>query len=598
MDKKIFRELVKEAARNVKKSELESFTPFIKSFYSDLFPEELVTQNIPSLYFRAHQSWEYGRHKKADTSLVRVFNPNTTTHGYGSVHTVIEIVTDDMPFIINSIIAYLSTEKLKIFLLIHPIFSVHRKKSGEISKVIPPGGDLSINKKESFIHLEITRQPKPNLVKIREKIELILAQIRQCNDDRQSIRNRIVDMVNDIHPLPKGFNVDEVSEVQEFVDWLNDGNFIFLGFREYKKSKKNKSPYLKMERSSGLGLLRDSNLLVFDDFGQTGGDLPEVRAFMKFRDIILVTKTNRRSDIFRSVHMDAIGIKKFDDEGKVIGHRLFVGLFTPAAYNRPPNLVPLLRRRIQAVMEKSGFSKSSHNGVSLRNILDTYPRDELFQINNEVLLTTALGILRLEEQPRTAIFIRKDELEQFFSCLVYVPREVYTTEIRERIQTILSEELGGTIAAFYTQSDDKPLARCQIIVRAIARNITKLKHKKIEDRLISETRPWKEDVYLSLANLHGEEAASNLSDQWLDQFERAYQDLYKAPQVVEDIEIIESVLVTNRIGLNLYRDDKSFPETSRFKIYSAGGIIALSDVLPIFEQMGFQVKLLQYTILG
>jgi glutamate dehydrogenase len=494
-----------------------------------------------------------------------------------------------MPFLVDSVASEFSWQGLETHLLIHPMIKIRRTRGGKISEVIEPGMADADARNESVMHIEITHQSGSRLGEIKTRLEQILIDVRASVEDWRPMRERMAQIIDEMHASPKGFHVDEVSETRDFLRWIHDNNFTFLGFREYTAKGRGKTAGLVLDPATGLGIMRDPKLSVFEDWGGGGAQAPEVKAFARHRGILLVTKTNHRSTIHRPVHMDAIGIKRLDEKGNLIGQWLFVGLFTSVAYNRTPSSIPLLRRRLQLTMERSGFSANSHDGKALMNILESYPRDELFQIDDDTLFETAMGILHLQERPRTTLFIRRDELERYCSCLVFVPRERYNTDLRQRIQEILADELNGRIAAFFTQLGESSLARCHIIVPMLKGKIPNYDHAAIEERLFQASRSWADHLGDAITERSGEEQAREVLSRWSNAFDHAYQDRYTPDEVIADIEILEHVISSGEIDFNLYRIKGAPANAVRFKIYQPDGALALSDVLPIFEHLGFKV---------
>jgi len=585
----ILNKVLAEARKTLTKTQAAKIAPFIHHFYANVPLTDLIGRNARELLQRACQIWKFGEVRLRKKALVRVYNPNAMENGYESDHTVVEIVNDDMPFLVDSVTAEFSWQGLETLLLIHPIIKVRRTKSGKIGEVIEPGLADSDTLKESFMHIEITHQSGERLLEMRRRLEQILSDVRVSVEDWRPMRERMSQIIEGMTISPKGYHTDEVSEAREFLRWIHDNNFTFLGFREYHIAGVGRSAGLALDPATGLGIMRDPKLSVFEDWGSDGRQSPEIKAFSRRHDILLVTKANHRSTIHRPVHMDAIGIKRLDEKGKLIGQWLFVGLFTSVAYNQIPSSIPLLRRRLQLTLERSGFAPNSHDGKALINILETYPRDELFQIGDDMLFETAMGILHLQERPRTALFIRKDELQRYCSCLVFVPRDRYNTGLRQRIQEILADELHGRIAAFFTQLGDSSLARCHIIVPMLKGKIPAYDHDAIEERLFQATRTWADHLGDAITRVADEERARDILGRWAAAFDSAYQDRYSPDEVIDDIAILENVTATGNIDFNLYRASGAAANTLRFKIYQPDGALALSDVLPIFEDMGFRV---------
>jgi glutamate dehydrogenase len=585
----ILKKVIRIARATLSKTQASKIESYIRHFYTNLPLRDLVDRKPQELFSRANRMWKFGATRPSKKALVRVFNPTLKTDGYESDHTVVEIINDDMPFLVDSVTSEFSWQGLEAHLLIHPMIKIRRAKGGKLVEVVEPGMADTGSRNESIMHIEITHQSGARLTEIKSRLEQILVDVRASVEDWRPMRERMAQIIDEMHASPKGFHLDEVSETRDFLRWIHDNNFTFLGFREYKAKGRGKSAALKLDPTTGLGLMRDPKLSVFEDWGSDGKQSPEVKAFARHREILLVTKTNHRSTIHRPVHMDAIGIKRLDEKGNLIGQWLFVGLFTSVAYNRIPSSIPLLRRRLHLTLERSGFAPNSHDGKALMNILETYPRDELFQIDDDTLYETAMGILHLQERPRTALFLRRDELERYCSCLVYVPRERYNTELRQHIQEILADELDGRIAAFFTQLGDSSLARCHIIVPMLNGKIPKYDHAAIEERLFQASRSWADHLGDAITERSGEEQAREVLSRWSDAFDRAYQDRYTPDEVIQDIEILEHVIASGEIDFNLYRVTGASSNAVRFKIYQPDEAVALSDVLPIFEDLGFKV---------
>jgi len=585
----ILNRVVGAARKALKKDQAAKIEPFVRHFYAIVPENDLAGRKPQELFQRAFQIWKSGGTRAQKKALVHVFNPTLSEHGYESDHTVVDIINDDMPFLVDSVTAEFSWQGLETHLLIHPMIKVRRTRAGKLGEVIEPGMPDADSRKESVMHIEITHQSGTRLAEIKARLEQILNDVRASVEDWRPMRERMAQIIETMHVSPKGYHLDEVSEAREFLRWIHDNNFTFLGFREYNPKGSGKSVGLMLDPTTGLGILRNPELSIFEEWSADGVQTPEIRAFARHRDILLVTKTNLRSTIHRPVHMDAIGIKRLDEKGRLIGHWLFVGLFTSVAYNRIPSSIPLLRRRLQMTLERSGFTPNSHDGKALMNILESYPRDELFQIGDDALFETAMGILHLQERPRTALFIRRDELERYCSCLVYVPRDRYTTELRQRIQEILAEELDGRIAAFFTQLGDSPLARCHIIIPMLKGKIPSYDHLAIEERLFQAARSWADHLGDALTEQSGEEKARAVLERWADAFDSAYEDRYSPDKVIQDIGILEDVIASGEIGFNLCRAEGAPTNAIRFKIYQPDGALALSDVLPIFEDMSFKV---------
>jgi len=324
---------------------------------------------------------------------------------------------------------------------------------------------------------------------------------------------------------------------------------------------------------------------------RAGGDertTSEIRTFLSAPDPIIITKANLRSMVHRPVYMDYVGIKRFDRDGVMVGETRFVGLFTSAAYNRNPGQIPLLRTKVDRIMERAGFGPRSHDGKALLNILETYPRDELFQISDDQLLEFSLAILRLQERPRARLFLRADQYRRFVSALVFLPRERYDTNLRLRVEAILEEAYGGTVVAHYTLVGDSVLARLHLIVRVPASG-PEPDPDELDARVVEAARSWGDILHEALVERWGEEQGNLLAHRYVDAFSVGYRETFNPDIALSDIEKMETLSETNSIALNFYRTIDDPDHVVRFKIYHREGLVPLSDCLPMLESMGLKV---------
>jgi len=583
----LIRKIANEAKKKLNKARAAEAQNFVQLYFANSPSSDLNPFKPAELAAMAMHHFSFAGTRRSGKALVRVFNPTLKTNGYESDHTIIEICNDDMPFLVDSVASEISRQELEVHLLAHPILRVRRSKAGKFMDFVEPGTAGAIS--ESFIRMEISRQSGKRLDEIKLRFDQIFADIRCAVEDWRPMRERMGAIIEEFLSAPKGMPTDEVTEARDFMRWIHDNNFTFLGYREYDLKGSGKQTKASLNKAAGLGVLRSEKVEVFDEIDTSQTLHMEVRAFARNASLLMVTKSNLRSSIHRPVHMDAISIKRYDEKGNVTGQRIFVGLFTSGAYNKAPSEIPLLRRRVMMTMDRSGFAESSHDGKALMNILDTFPRDELFQIDDDQLFETATGILHLQERHRTALFIRRDELERYCSCLVFVPRDRYTTELRLQIQEILAEELDGRIAAFFTQLGESALARCHIIVPMLNGRVPKYDIAKIEERLVQASRSWADHLGDALTQSHGEETSLQVVGRWAKAFGPDYEQRYTSQEVITDIETLEDVQKSDDVGMNLFRLDDSAKYKVRFKIYRKDEPIALSDVLPIFEDLGFKV---------
>src|SRR6516164_3683642 len=390
-------------------AERTSAKRFIAEFYAHVPPADVAERSPRNLYGAALELWHLGERRRPRQAKVRVHNPDPMADGWSSPHTIVEIVNDDMPFLVDSVTGAINASNRVVHLIIHPILTVARGEDGQLFDVLDPG---AAGCRESWMQIEITREHDATaLAQLTRTLSAVLADVRMAVDDWQPMRTVLREMVDSLSGQASPVPHAELNEVQDFLGWLDDDNFTFLGFREYVFNGVAKPEY------EPLGVLRDETHPIFGGLRDLSSLPSDVQDFVRRRELLVVTKSNRRSTVHRTAHMDAIGVRRFGPSGDVVGVRVLLGLFTSLAYSRDPRSIPLLRLKVRRIVERSGFSPTSHDGKALLHILDTFPRDELFQTDEDQLFDTVLSILNLQERQRIALFIRRDPLERFVSCL-------------------------------------------------------------------------------------------------------------------------------------------------------------------------------------
>ncbi|CAA7621264.1 NAD-glutamate dehydrogenase [Magnetospirillum sp. SS-4] len=556
----------------------------IRHYFSGM-AEGDVARNDPELLFGAALGlFTFLRDRPPGRPAIRVFDPDLDRHGWVSSHTVIEIVNDDMPFLVDSVSMELARRGIGIHLLLHPVISVRRTAAGRMEDVLGNGA-VADGARESVMHIEIDRQPPETHADVAAALSDVLAEVRRAVDDWRAMLARMGDAVAEFESGSDGLAAEEKREALAFLAWLSDNHFTFLGYRWFELGGDDS---VTADGGSSLGILRDPDSRVFDDTVTLAAMPIEMRVFLRRPEPVLVTKSARHARVHRPVRMDIIGLKRFGPDGSVVGMHAFLGLFTSSAYTDRPAQIPLLRRKIAQVEARAGFLRSGHAAKALANILETYPRDELFQTSEEALHDTAIGILHLQERQNVAVFVRKDEFERFISCLVFVPRDRYDTPLRLAITSILEESFAGTLDTFYTQVADQPQARLHFILRTSPGAVPPVDRQALEARITEASRSWAEHLRDCLIQSHGEAAGLALARRWAQTFPASYRERYSVLVAVSDVDRIEAA-AAGGIGLNLYRPVAAAAHQGRLKLYRAGEPVALSAVLPMLEAMGLVV---------
>jgi glutamate dehydrogenase len=568
---------------------------FIDAFYTSVALEALVDVPVKTLLSVAQSMWQFSEKRKPGTALVRVFNPTEKKEGWSNQNTVIQIVNDNMPFLVDSVTAGLNVvRRLGIRTLNHPMILVERKTNGE--RIRTSGrvgyGESKAKQKEceSFIFIEIdTRLEGDELSKLCTDIHSILGDVRLAVEDWPAMVERVKETAENLgQHISKKDNCD-AEETKRFISWLLADNFTFLGYREYRFKGDPRTADFKATRGSGLGLLRNSNRHILRGAKGFAAISPEIREFLSLPDPIIITKANVKTQVHRPVHLDYIGVKMFDKDGAIVGERRFVGLFTSASYSRRSEDIPIIRRKLTNVQKRSGHETSSHAGKALLHILDTYPRDELFQISENQLLEMCLGIQHLMERPRAKVFIRRDKFERFVSALVYVPRENYNSALRNEIGSIIANAYNGEISVYYAQLSDVSLARWHFIIRTNPGDVPHPDIKEINIKVEAAAKLWSQHLKEKLMTRIGVVEGARLGAKYENVFPMTYREAFWPHRACNDVVRLEEIKTKDDIVFEIYRLLEDPKHSVRLKIIHASKIVALSDCLPILENLGLRV---------
>ncbi len=567
----------------------ELATRFVSQLYRHVAPQDLLRAGEENLFGAALSLLGFAQRRAELGARVRLLNPSIEENGWRSPHSVIEIVNDDMPFLVDSMIAELNRLDVTVHLVIHPIVRVDRDGDGQLIGIGAEGAADPELHSESWMHVEIAEQAEVRHAEIVASLTGVLADVRAAYEDWQPMRTRCLDLIAELETNPPPLAPAEIAEGAELLRWIEDDHFTFLGYREYRFEGEGDEAVARVVEEAGLGVLRDTVARVFDGIRDFGRLPPDVRHFLREPRLLIITKSNQLSRVHRAVVYDAIAVKAFDAEGRVVGERVFVGLFTSVAYSRSPLRIPTLREKVQRTIERAGFAPRSHDAKTLQHILETYPRDELFQIGEDELFETSMGILHLQERQRVALFARRDPFERFVSCLVYVPRDRYETRLRLRFQAILAEAWNGKVTAFYTHVTDSSLARLQFIVKTVPGRVPKVDVTELEAALVQSARSWADCLQQVLIEERGEEKGLVALRRFGSLFPSSYQEQFSEQEALVDIARLEEVSAGEALAMNLFRPVEAPEHEARFKVYGRGATVPLSDILPMLENLGFKV---------
>ena len=520
------------------------------------------------------------------TARVRVYSPTVDADGWTCGRTVVEIVTDDMPFLVDSVSSELTRIGRGLSLIIHPVLKVRRGVSGSLLEVLPHDGQADDAIRESWIHVEIDRGPgDPS--DIESALRRVLSDVRESVEDWPRMRGTALALAEDLAARPpSSLPAEESAEAAALLAWLAEDNFTFLGYREYDLVEDSGGERLRAIPGTGLGILRSD-----PDHGTPQYLSAEVAARAREPHALVLTSANSRSTIHRPAYLDYVGVKRFDDAGRVTGERRFLGLFAASAYSHSVRDIPLLRTKANAVLDELGFDPRSHSGKDVLQFLETYPRDELFQVDVAELAPVALAVHQLAERRQTRVFVRRDPYGRFVSCLVYLPRDRYNTAVRLRIQEILQQAFGGASVDYTARVSESVLARLHVVVRAAhGERIGDADVAMVQDQIAQAVRSWDDEFGDYLRARAGEDRAHDLWGIYEDGLPDSYREDVPAEAAVKDILLAETLERPDELRLRLYAPEGKDSPVRRLKIIRIGDPISLSEVLPVLGSLGVFIE--------
>ncbi|MDQ8039701.1 MAG: NAD-glutamate dehydrogenase, partial [Rickettsiella sp.] len=591
LNDRVYQEILEKittlAKQKIAKEQTSLFTIFVRQYYLHTHLETLKTRTIESLAAAVVSHWNLAYRRLPGQTKVHVYNPNIEKENWETKYTVIQMVTDDKPFLVDSTLMEINRQGFNIFFCVNVgDIKLQRNSRGEIVQILDSNTTELDLRVEAFIYMEINKlSDVDTLKKLTYKLEKVLDQVDIVVEDWSKMRASMQACLRELDQNSPPYDPEDVAESKDFLRWLLNDHFTFLGCRDYELSKDHKT--LRMIKSSGLGVLRDESRSKEE---KPLTELPpEARRLAFSPQVLVISKTNTKARVHRPVYADYIGVKRFNEQGELIGEHRFIGLYTSTVYHSDPRYIPLIRRKIQLVLENSNLPLKGHAGKALLDILSSLPRDDLFQASANELAHLALGILHIQDQRAVRLFVRQDTYRRFISCLVYLPKEKLNTELQKEMEKILVREFSGIEIGFSTLFGDSNLARVHYLIRTDPKKEQSYDVKKIEAQLVKVARSWKEELRQALIEYYGEERVVYLIQKYSYAFPSGYRDTFPATTAVHDIEHIERISSERPLEMNFYHPNDETAVPLRFKLFQADKPIILSDALPVLENMGLRV---------
>ncbi len=583
---KLLSDLVSYIRKQLKDDQAETLVEFSKQYYQCVVFNDLDKVTVEDLYGAVLSHWNLALEFNTDNKT-RVYNPSLEEHGWQSKHTIIEVVVNDMPFLLQSLSMEVNRHGFTNHLVIHPVFTIKRDANGKFIAFVDEGNNDELGSTECFVHLEIDRQSSnAKMDKLQKCLNSVLTDVKAATEDWQPCLNKMQSVIDEFKQSPS--LKQEVIDELKFLQWLHNNHFVFLAYREYEIVKQGDNLGFKALPGTGLGILRDSILPVPNNF-----IVPisaEVFKAINTRQPLMITKATSKATVHRPVFMDYIGVKQYNEQGEVIGEKRFLGLYSSTAYYCLLNEIPMVSTKIKQLQQCFSFKPGSHRARTLLFTLQSLPRDEVFQADFESLLQFTEGMLQLQQSQRVRVFIRQDLYGHFASLLVFVPRERYNTETRKKIEGILINIFQADNVEFSVQLSESILARLHFIIHSVNGCCVEYDSAEIEEQIIEALADWNDELKGELQNYHGEALGNQLFNNYCEGFSAAYREDIPSRTALLDIDRVENLIVTGSGADSLLYSPLTASEikTLRFKFFSKGQA-SLSKTLPMLENMGVKV---------
>ena len=546
----------------------QTMRSFIEYYYKLNSTLDLERHSTADLVGAARYAYELAlqQQRKAADLVLEVYNPSLDEHGWHSTHTVVHCVQPNKPFLVDSLINEIGRQGLAIHFLAHP--AVHWQ-----AEAIHPGLDSERNGL-SIIHIELDALPTLEArERLRAELLAVLTDVRHAVADWSAMLAGLVQLREALSAKDSRLN---------FLDWLRDNRFTFLGYRYF--ALKNKRYQAEHERN--LGVLRSPDTKVFP-LKPEGGWHPLVHKIIFANPGLLICKGSKKSKVHRSVHPDIVMCKQYRD-GREVGVHLWLGLFTSASYQDPLMSVPILQDKILAILEKFNFHPDSHSGKALLDVFHKTQRDELLQMDIESLYRYCLTVLELQERQRLALFIQKDSFQRYITATIFLPKDKVSTNLRAQFANHLARAFAGKVVDFQTVMSNDHLSRIQYIISVDFPDASEVDEAKLLGELEALASDWPETLRAALVDKYGEARGLQLMRSVGSGFPGSYQEHYRALVASNDAEIIEQACEIGQPVVNLGRDFEH-SGALRCKLYAPNKSMYLSDIVPILEDLGVRV---------
>ncbi len=574
-----------ETARADQLGLLKSFT----RHYYEYFPlEELQGRKLEDIAGATYGMWDFVYCYDQDFPKIRIFNPKLEEDGWMTPHTVIWILLRDMPFLSSSLRIELQRRGCTIHNIYSKLFEVERDEEGRCVALQSQSESSMQDKKEALIALEIGRISKQEEhLSLVQGVGSVLEEVIATVQDYVAMQQKVDAVIEELSEVNVDCGEGQISpaETVSFLKWLKKNHFTFLGYRYVARDDAAKDDQQAGEGSE-LGVFKPGSAAHMRLAQEIESGL---QVSSDFKGIIYFSKSSIRSRVHRFAYSDYIVVKSFDKQGMVQGDHCFLGLYTAEVYDNALNTIPIFKDKAKRILEASGLPPSSHDRRSLARVLETFPRDSVFLADENRLFETAMSVVRIQERRKVKLFAHRARFLNFVHCLVYVPRDLYTTELRQKIQAILVEAYAALESDFTTFFSESALARTQFVLRTNRDNMPDPDVVVLEQKIIEVTSAWQDQFKEAALDTFGEEEGEAVIGLYEKSFSLGYQENYSARNAVSDIRMIQGLTQPGNIAVSFYHSVTEDSGVIRFRVFHPHEPLELSDILPILENHGLRV---------
>ncbi len=590
---KCMAQLEAELKEKLSKSQQAKVTTFARDFFKNTPAEDLTGKQVIDIYGQTLSAWKFNQEFERARPKIKVFNPDFDQHFWQSSHTIVMVLHTDMAFLVDSVRMELTRQEINTHAVQSVVSQVKRSANGKMQERAvcnyDAGCPVDIKgyETEAFMYFEVDRMAgKDTLQQLEKDLVSVLADVRIVVSDFHAMKTKVESIISGMTNNPPPINAQEVDEVKTFLGWLLDHNYTFLGYKKYELVKKGKKKLIKHMDGEELGIVKHKQKSTKDKYLD---DLsPELQKFIESPQMLSFAKSGTMARVHRPAYPDYIAVREFNSKGEVIGEHGFLGLYTLPVYTERLQRIPVLRKKVEQIIQRSGLYPFSHECKELARVLDTFPREELFQTDINELFETVTSVAQIKERQQTRLFVRKDHYGKFFSCLVYMPKETYNTEIRKKIQDILCRTFKSLNVEFTTYFGESILVRTHFVLRTDPSQEYTFDLSDLEQEVIDVTRSWQDELLQGLIEKHGEEKGILYGRRFQSAFPSSFRDNFPPRVGVSDVQHILSLSDENPLTTWFYQYAEDDEEV-HFSLYHREKPLPLSDIIPILENLGLKV---------